>query len=367
MDKRFLRSSITVGHSLASVETNGSARVQITIDSAATPQYEFIQNKTSLQSIYFEIAEVIRDYLTITYDGTKTNQVVDCSVVLEMFDEFNATGNSLYTNTITFKGCDGYTYFEEGANFKVTANSGIAQTNLIFYLPEGVTSRVPFFNSNGFTYENILANDEGTVDIEDIEIKVNRICEKKYRPIEVVFVNRFGALESFYFTLRKTDSLDIKREEFKRNIIDSTGSYSTTTHNRQNYNVTGQEKFTLNTPYIKECMNKTMDEILLSEQIWAHVPTGCYTLRGGTGSTFLIINALGNAQTVTLGSGTKDDYCSLELPQLVTGDGGFDILYNVLPIVCTTTSYQKKTNLDDKLVQYTFEFEFAYDKINNIR
>jgi len=37
MDKRFLRSSITVGHSLASVETNGSARVQITIDSDAKP------------------------------------------------------------------------------------------------------------------------------------------------------------------------------------------------------------------------------------------------------------------------------------------------------------------------------------------
>ena len=68
-----------------------------------------------------------------------------------------------------------------------------------------------------------------------------------------------------------------------------------------------------------------------------------------------------------MGSSTKDEYCSLEVPVLISGDGEFDVMTDILPIVCTSTGYQKKTNIDDRLIQYTLEFEYAFDKINNIR
>ena len=39
----------------------------------------------------------------------------------------------------------------------------------------------------------------------------------------------------------------------------------------------------------------------------------------------------------------------------------------VIPVVPATKSVTYKTSVNDKLVQYTIEFNMAFDKINNIR
>ena len=38
-----------------------------------------------------------------------------------------------------------------------------------------------------------------------------------------------------------------------------------------------------------------------------------------------------------------------------------------LPVVVKDSSFTYKTSLNDKLVNYTVQFEFAFDGINNIR
>jgi len=40
---------------------------------------------------------------------------------------------------------------------------------------------------------------------------------------------------------------------------------------------------------------------------------------------------------------------------------------DVFPVNVTTQSLQYKTSVNDKLVQYTLNFEYAFDKINNVR
>jgi hypothetical protein len=39
----------------------------------------------------------------------------------------------------------------------------------------------------------------------------------------------------------------------------------------------------------------------------------------------------------------------------------------VLPIIPKTSNVTYKTTLNDRLVQYTIEFDYAFDKINTIR
>ena len=39
----------------------------------------------------------------------------------------------------------------------------------------------------------------------------------------------------------------------------------------------------------------------------------------------------------------------------------------VLPIIPTTKSMTFKTSLNDRLTDYTIDFDFSFDKINNIR
>ena len=39
----------------------------------------------------------------------------------------------------------------------------------------------------------------------------------------------------------------------------------------------------------------------------------------------------------------------------------------VTPVTVKTSSFNKKTSVNDRLIEYTFEFELAADYINNIR
>ncbi len=40
---------------------------------------------------------------------------------------------------------------------------------------------------------------------------------------------------------------------------------------------------------------------------------------------------------------------------------------NVFPVNVGSSSLQEKTSVNDKLIQYTIEFNYAFDKIQNIR
>jgi hypothetical protein len=106
----------------------------------------------------------------------------------------------------------------------------------------------------------------------------------------------------------------VSDELFKRNIINaSTVTYATSETQNQRYNVNGKTRLTLNTGFIKEDMNQTIEELFLTENAW------------------------------------------------IEYEG------NVLPIIPASKSMTFKTSLNDRLTDYTIDFEFGFDKINNIR
>lgn len=78
-------------------------------------------------------------------------------------------------------------------------------------------------------------------------------------------------------------------------------------------NTTAREVFTSNTGFVNELMNESFKELMLSEKVWA-------TING-------IVN----------------------------------------PVVINSSQLQYKTSLNDKLINYTIEFEYAFDLINSIR
>ena len=39
----------------------------------------------------------------------------------------------------------------------------------------------------------------------------------------------------------------------------------------------------------------------------------------------------------------------------------------IVPVIATTSSMTYKTSLNDKLIEYTIEFQDAFDYINNVR
>lgn len=303
-------------------------------------KYTLSKNIISGQSnIVLEIAELVRDYLDISFDGTYTSHTKWVSAVVNYRDTEGEEYTYSNPETFNFIAFDGYGYFEDEINPELQRHALISSDNI--YLPEGTAGKLPIFaegvgkvtidssdtqitdngNSNQkIKYITIPAN-SSTIQVYDTDdttllktIKVNKICEPKFTPYKVVFQNKMGALQDLWFFKKTTESFNVTDETFKRNII-NTGSvtYATSETQNQRYNVNGKTRLTLNTGFIKEDMNKTIEELFLTENAW------------------------------------------------------IDYNGNVLPIIPSSKSMTFKTSLNDRLTDYTIDFEFGFDKINNIR
>ena len=91
-------------------------------------------------------------------------------------------------------------------------------------------------------------------------------------------------------------------------------SYSTTAHAKKVHNANGTESITLNTGFVDERTNVYFEELMVSEYIWL-----------------------------------TDDQ---------------NVIY---PVCITDSNFTRKTGLNDKLINYTMNFEKAFDFVNNIR
>jgi hypothetical protein len=314
----------------------------------------------------FEISELVRDYLEYTFNGAYDG--VNVWVDYRIKEYISGVAGS-YGSYVQLLGFDGYGYFEEGVNpqttsqklisnstvfvlsnsairipikreglndVKVYTNSGlIQQTDYIssaesneqivyFYydtLTEMLKTRV-LADSGVFEAEQCLLDSLGTDNdipspmnfvINDSEtIVISQITECKFTPYKVTFVNKFGALQDLYFFKKSVLNVTTKDEKYKSNIINN-GSYSISEHQNKILNKQASQKLTLNSGFYTEDYNEVFEQMLFSELVWIEM------------------------------------------------DG------NTLPININTSSFTYKTQLNDKLIQYTIDVDFAHDKINNIR
>ena len=343
----------------------------------ATAQYSLRKNVVGSSSeVTFEISELIRDYLDITFNGYYTAQTVWVKLVQTAYraDDF-----VLYTNTSTSIAFDGYSYFEEETlpldyislfisnrelfvlednAFRIpiytsnsptvvfykdgeviaseTFSSSTDSVNQIKYVSiygdsvnwdtfqERVTDANGTYESNAclqsfFDNYSIGAVDKITVSNDrGIEtIKVNVIEECKYEPKKVTFINKWGALQDMYFFKKAVEQMTIEKESYKSNIIGSYAQYSRSNHVNRDFNVVGKESITLSSGFLSEEYNEVFKQMMLSEKVW-------------------VTN------------------------MLETGE-------QVLPINVKTSDITYKTSLNNKLVEYTIEFDKSFDTINNIR
>ena len=319
--------------------------------------------------VTFEISEIVRDYILNTFDGDYATDNVWVDYRTTNYIQGSAQTPSAYTQLTGF---DSYGFYEDGANPQ--NDSGLLQSNLKVVKLDDAPAVIPVYTeiTNRVSYEldgeliytkAITDSDEsdeqieyvsntinGSDEFEDrviqdggtfeesscleqfaneftlfdfdtiyidtdsgvIKLTVENIKECKYDPYKITFVNKFGALQDLWFFKRTNEVLSTKTEKFKRNIIVN-GAYDTSRHQQKILTKNGSEKLTLNTGFYPEEYNDVFKQMQLSEDCWIEI----------------------NSQT--------------------------------LPINVSISSLNYKTHLNDKLINYTIEVEFAFDTINNIR
>jgi|13_taG_2_1085334.scaffolds.fasta_scaffold13795_4 hypothetical protein len=335
MSQKALRSPQYINVTAAANTLSTTLKISIN----GTLRYTLLKNTTAGSNVVFEYAELARDYFTTSFNGLYTIQ--ELTIQLQIFGFSGANGTGTPTSDIvntTVKGVDGFGTFMEGANPSIPFPSRTAPTWLVcsqasngysqIFVPTGVAGKVPYMKGAGEDYQ-LSYEDYTTTEVEiggegelTQILKINRVdCTKYGQGTKFTFVNKFGMLQDIYFFLKNVKRLNRTTESFQRNIINTTGAvtYDVNDAAKKHFNTEGTQSNTFNSGYYPEAANCMFEELLLSNYVWMTRPS-------------------------TSGAGEE-----------------------VVPVMVASSDLTYKTSLNEKLIEYTIEFEDAFDYINNVR
>ena len=311
-----------------------SVECSVTID--GTLRYTLIKNLptilTGTQTINFDIAELARDYIEITYQTDYVPQTVSISTVIKSYTLINGGGTPIDSATYTDVGFEAYGVFTEGVNptvpFGRTKPTYLIPINedtdtFTILAPNNQTGKIPSITAlSGLVATSFTASDTSVTNVDGVVCNIKRIdCTKYGEGNRIIYINKYGAQQDLWFFLKETKNLARTNEGYKSNTITypngSSATYSIQNAPNKVFNTQAKQTHTLSSGYYPEFLNQQFEELLLSEYIWL--------------STF------------KKGSGV------------------------IIPVKVKTSTVSFKTSVNDRLIEYTMEFEEAYDYINNIR
>jgi len=317
--------SVTVPSAMNSVE------LRLTIN--GTLRYNIIKNGTVGTVLTFEIAELVRDYLNVTFNGTYTAQTADISFDYKYWSLPNGGGGGYDSTETTHKGFDGYGTFMEGINPTVSSYEWLIEKDVIkdgyyFYAPLGVSGVVPVSTNSVLSYTGFDTSNPQTISLAtptgNVLVNIIRVnCSRYGEGNKITFVNKYGALQDLWFFLKSVKTTTSTKETYNANTITISGgnaTYSVNNPTKTVFNKSANQKIILSSGYYPEGANPFFEDLMLSKQIW--------------------------------------------LTQFDPYDPSTE---QVVPVIINTSSFTYKTSLNDKLIEYTMEFDMAFDYINNVR
>jgi hypothetical protein len=302
-------------------------------------RYTLIKNNPQKGStLNFDISELARDYLDITYDPNYVPQTINIQTRISKWTGLNASGSQQGAEIgFTDTGLEAYGEFSEGTNpnlptsaYLISNNPSTSNDRVDIYYPKSIagayafTGKIPMIIAGNISVQSFA---QGSTTIGGpYPSEISRIdCTKYGNGRKIIFINKFGVQQDLWFFLKETKTLGRKNEGFKSNTLtypntNNPATYSISDAPNKIFNTTAKQTFTLSSGYYPEQANQFFEQLLLSEYVW------------------------------------------LERPQKTNPSSN-----EVVPVKVKTSSMAFKTSVNDRLIEYTIDFEEAFDYINNIR
>jgi len=320
---------------LTTPATAVSAKLKLTID--GTLRYDIVKSCTATETVTFEIAELCRDYiepLMWEVGGYPYGNLskIDIGREIIFYTGANATGSVVAGGTsVDYDGFDGYGDYMEGANWEIpdgATNAFLLSKNpsdsYEIFIPENTAGWIVGLNTSEEKGSVSFLAGDTTETNRSSTCTITRVACSKYTPSRIWFVNKFGAIQELYFFTKEVEILKTNKENYQRNTIDTSeetpsyfrpkySTYDTFPHPITTFSKNGRKTYKLSSGYYPEWANTYFEQLMLSEYIWIY-----------------------------------KDTCPVSV-QLKTSTMSF------------------KTQLNDKLIEYTMSFEEAFDTINNVR
>lgn len=293
---------------------------------------------------YYDVSPFIREYIshaalqTITTTITATPSAQWCNVGLKLYKKVT-TSFIQVGSTQTHFGLDGYGFYLDGSNPALgnyllspstyTYNYNLSGEYGWLTLYTGSGNSVKYTNlSTGATNTTGLTNNVWR-DVPRVYAPYAAVGNKleiitgagavlytanfepkeecKYTPVQIDFVNKFGAWQREWFFKASYNGLSVENTEY--NLMPNTyPSYDLKEGQRKVFNANGNETIRVNTDWVSESFNDVIKQMMLSERI----------------------------------------------------------LIDKKAAKLNTKSVDLKKSINSSLISYEMEFEFAFDTINSV-
>ena len=316
------------------IEVNGltqlSAKIEVYLWNKGSlqptlPNYTFSKNipSSNQRNLSWNVANLAKEFI---------KPVAPVSVLIPTEENVNtwcymrvvSYSDDVEVNDETFVCLNGFTSYSDGYNYS-TENDVVllANEDIEIQLSQfGNTYFNVFFNSGSYDYEltdttfsitlpeatlyklPILSFDNYIPDVFYINAK--EICEPKYTPVICTFINRYGGWQYLTFFKASMESIETENKEF--NLLPSNINYNVLQGQRKRFNHQGKTTIKCNTGWVDENYFELIEDLLLSEVV----------------------------------------------------------LLDNKPAVVKSKSSEKKTSLNNKVINYEIEFEYNYGIIKDV-
>jgi hypothetical protein len=233
----------------------------------------------------------------------------------------NSVANVLAEIEIVWNNGDDETFYTSAGNPVPPDPSSNNSQDLVIYAGVGPANleNNPYID-NLIKPSNHAAGDYYDVNLRNsvgdtiTSVRYHLICEPKYDPVQVAFINRFGVADFITFFKRSDERGNFTQDSYQKSIYnDGFTTPSLEIGKYQSYNVNSRNTLTLNTGFVDQDYDETIEDILMSEYVAVY-----------TNSNW--VSAVPNRGTI---------------------------------------EYQKSVNT--KLINYTMSFDFGFDERSLVR
>jgi hypothetical protein len=214
---------------------------------------------------------------------------------------------------------NGYTNYLEGYNQSTTDTFlPLFNTSIKNYVKDFDTNYVSFFleeETYSTSYGDVVVSDAGiwkfpilqaTENVETNFFYAEELCEPIYTPIICTFINRYGGWQYLTFFKANSQGIDVKSKDY--NLLPNSIDFNPLQGIKQRFNFQGTQKIKCNTGWVDENYSELIQDLMLSEIV----------------------------------------------------------LLDNKPAIVKSQSFDIKTHLKDKNINYEVEFEYNYGLINDV-
>lgn len=225
-------------------------------------------------------------------------------VTLRPFQVLEGASQSLAVSYNTYSGLNGFSIEIDGDEYVYSlkdelgyTNATVISTQMVIYLPSGPANVAAFtgitptgsytinllVNNECISYNDRVKADGGTVEAlgclidavdalggndDKVAHNFTVLCEPKYTPYLMQFVNKYGVSDYITFFKRSDESGSFTQDQYQKSIY--ADAFTDVNYNNgkyQSFNINSRNTLTLNTGFVDESYGSIVEEIMMSEKV----------------------------------------------------------------------------------------------------